>query len=176
MSGLTNDERCREPECARPPGKAHGMCDAHYAARRRAGTLPKRPTESERFWSKVEKTETCWLWTASKDRAGYGWFGKDGTATKAHRWAYESLVGPIPEDLVIDHLCRVRNCVRPDHLEPVTVAENTRRGLTGINLMNQDTCRNGLHPWPASAKVSADGYRRCRECAVIRHERSKSHA
>ena len=70
----------------------------------------------------------CWLWTGGKDRCGYGVFNSRGRRHKAHRWNYERLVGPIPVGLVLDHLCRVRNCVNPDHLEPVTVAENIARG------------------------------------------------
>lgn len=79
----------------------------------------------ERFWEKVEKTEKCWLWTAYVMPTGYGRFGRQ----LAHRFAYEHLVGPIPEGLDLDHLCRVRHCVNPAHLEPVTRAENLRRGI-----------------------------------------------
>lgn len=86
----------------------------------------------QRFWMKVDRTDTCWLWTASKTRNGYGMFGVsiDGkvTTSPAHRWAYEMLVGPIPTGLQIDHLCRVRHCVNPAHLEPVTGTQNIRRG------------------------------------------------
>lgn len=90
-----------------------------------------RPTEGERFWSKVDKTPDCWLWTAGKDWDGYGIFARDGSRScRAHRWSYEQAIGPIPEGLQIDHLCRVRNCVRPDHLEAVTSRTNTLRGET----------------------------------------------
>ena len=79
---------------------------------------------SARFWAKVDKTETCWLWTGGQS-AGYGRFGFKGRPNLgAHRFAYELLVGPIPPGLDLDHLCRVRNCVNPDHLEPVTRREN----------------------------------------------------
>lgn len=84
-------------------------------------------TEADRFFAKVEKTNDCWLWRAATT-VGYGVFKR---ATKvlvyAHRWSYEHHVGPIPEGLHIDHLCRVRACVNPAHLEPVTLAENNRR-------------------------------------------------
>lgn len=89
----------------------------------------------DRFWPKVEKTETCWLWTAALSPMGYGRFrGADGRTVQAHRFCYELIRGPIPDGLDLDHLCRVRNCVRPDHLEPVTRTENWRRGLGRFNL------------------------------------------
>lgn len=86
-----------------------------------------RRTVTERFWAKVEKTDSCWLWTAATAR-GYGRFGvTSGVTCLAHRWAYEALVGPIPDGLTLDHLCRTPACVRPDHLEPVTAEENLAR-------------------------------------------------
>ncbi len=82
------------------------------------------------FFAKVEFTDACWLWTASTDWYGYGWFWV-GAPRRAHRVCYEWLVGPIPAGLELDHLCRVPACVRPEHLEPVTHAENVRRGDLG---------------------------------------------
>lgn len=70
----------------------------------------------------------CWIWTGSTIRSGYGRLMYRGEQVLAHRRYYEHHVGPIPEGLTIDHLCRVRACVNPDHLEPVTNAENVRRG------------------------------------------------
>ena len=84
----------------------------------------------DRFWPKVEFTGFCWNWTAGTSAKGYGCFrlgGHDGKRTSAHRVAYELLVGPIPDGLELDHLCRNRRCVNPDHLEPVTGDENKRR-------------------------------------------------
>lgn len=88
---------------------------------------------TDRFWSKVDILPgSCWLWTAFTNHAGYGKFWLDGTMVRAHRWAYESEVGPIPDGLEIDHLCRVRHCVNPTHLEPVTPTENRRRAAECI--------------------------------------------
>jgi hypothetical protein len=91
----------------------------------------ERPTIAVRFWSKVDKTGDCWEWTAARTN-GYGVFRiggrKDGRLVPAHRHAYEELVGPIPNGLQIDHLCRNPACVNPSHLEPVTQKENILRG------------------------------------------------
>ena len=87
----------------------------------------KKPPQ-KRFWAKVDKTDACWLWTAHCNQGGYGRFWTGTEWQVAHRFAYELLVGPIPKGLDLDHLCRVRHCVNPTHLEPVTRAENLRRG------------------------------------------------
>ncbi len=83
----------------------------------------------ERFWAKVEPEPMtgCWLWTANAGRYGHGVFHDGRRSVKAYRWAYEHLVGPIPDGLTIDHLCRTPACVNPAHLEPVTMSENIRR-------------------------------------------------
>lgn len=84
-------------------------------------TLPAR------FEAKVERTDTCWLWMGAQNSRGYGCWAVQTVSQLAHRVAYEALVGPIPEGLTIDHLCRVKLCVNPAHLEPVTRRENIRR-------------------------------------------------
>jgi len=80
------------------------------------------------FWAKVDFTNTCWVWTACKDARGYGRFGVDRSNKKAHRLSYELLIGPIPEGTEIDHVCRNKSCINPDHLEAVTHRENVLRG------------------------------------------------
>lgn len=82
----------------------------------------------DRFWRHVEKTDTCWLWTASKQKDGYGQFVAFFNKPQlVHRLAYFLCKGGFDDEMTIDHLCYVRNCVNPDHLEVVTRAENTRR-------------------------------------------------
>ena len=82
----------------------------------------------ERFMLKVRQGENgCVFWTASTDKKGYGMFRVNGRMVRAHRWAYEYFRRPIPDGLELDHLCRVRACVRVEHLEPVTTSENVRR-------------------------------------------------
>ena len=93
-----------------------------------------------RFWERVQKGDggwACWEWLGGKDRFGYGLFEIAGTRAErekqgrrtamAHRFAYETLVGPIPDGLTLDHLCRNTSCVNPEHLEPVTEQENLAR-------------------------------------------------
>lgn len=87
----------------------------------------------ERFWDKVNKTESCWLWTASVDHNGYGRIRDGHKMRGAHRVSWEIKNGPIPEKLEIDHLCKCCCCVNPDHLEAVTKLENVRRSDAGYN-------------------------------------------
>ncbi len=125
-----------------------------------------RDAIERRFWSKVERTETCWLWTTYLDKQGYGrFFPTRKKNVRAHRFAYEMLVGPVPEGLQLDHLCRVRHCVNPDHLEPVTSRENTMRGTNQVVAKARQThCING-HPFDANNTYKhSDGRRQCRAC------------
>ncbi|MFB8182628.1 HNH endonuclease signature motif containing protein [Streptomyces sp. NPDC055966] len=89
---------------------------------------PSKRTAEQRFWEKVEKTDSCWLWIAGINRhTGYGRFGlRHGQMVDAHRYAYEIANGPIPEKHDVHHTCHVRHCVNPSHLEAVTRSENLR--------------------------------------------------
>jgi hypothetical protein len=117
----------------------------------------------ERFWSKVEKTDECWNWTGNTSR-GYGRFAESHTHfVQAHRFAYELIRGSIPAGLVLDHLCRNRRCVRPEHLEPVTLRENVLRGDgPTAQRARQSHCIQG-HSLD-DAYVTQEGYRQCRTC------------
>ena len=132
---------------------------------------PKPIDPPVRFWTKVEFTDTCWLWTAKCLPNGYGRFRigslADGTRDEAyaHRWAYEFCIAPIPSGLTIDHLCRVRHCVRPDHLEPVTQQINNLRsdGPSGAHA-RATHCIHG-HPFTEdNTYVRPQGWRECRTC------------
>lgn len=120
----------------------------------------------DRFSEKVRTGPGCWEWTASKTENGYGHFRLDGRLVLAHRLAYEWLVGPIPVGLTLDHLCRVRHCVRPDHLEPVTNRENILRGesFSGRACAGKTHCPAG-HPYDeANTYLDPRGWRNCRVC------------
>lgn len=138
-----------------------------------------KPIE-DRFFAKVEFSPDrydgtpCLLWTASLDGHGYGAF-YDGTRTeagnpktvRAHRWLYERWLGPVPDGLDLDHLCRVRHCVNPDHLEPVTRAVNlARSSLTPqARRAAQTHCLRGHEFTPENTYLRAHG-RSCRQCAL----------
>src|SRR3954463_13239409 len=86
-----------------------------------------------RFWRKVQRTDSCWIWLAAKSEGGYGRFWDGERLVNAHRFSYWLVTGEIPAEL--DHLCRNHACVRPDHLEAVTHRENVLRG-TSPNALN----------------------------------------
>ncbi len=90
------------------------------------------PSPRERVEARIDRSGDCWVWTGSRSSAGYGQVWSGGTNRGVHRIMYEQLVGPIPEGPVIDHLCRNPSCCTPAHLEPVTTAENVRRGPNGV--------------------------------------------
>ena len=125
----------------------------------------------ERFWQKVNKTSTCWLWVGAKDSYGYGHFRPGGrqATKKAHRWAYETLIGPIPPGLELDHLCRVRACVNPTHLEAVTQRENLLRSPLVVTTRNHRAtyCKRGHEFSEVNTYITKQG-RRCRICHLAR--------
>lgn len=121
---------------------------------------------SSRFWRKVDKGGPggCWLWTANKNRGGYGFIKIDRRNRSAHRVAYELSVGPIPDGLTIDHLCRVRHCVNPAHLEVVTKRTNTLRGTSPSAVHARKThCTHG-HKFTPENTYHWRGGRKCRAC------------
>lgn len=118
-----------------------------------------------RFYAKVQINEDgCHLWTAATNNMGYGVFSVEGKLKLAHRVSYEMEVGEIPEDLVLDHLCRVPNCVNPSHVEPFTQRENFIRG-DGVKFHSAKThCPKG-HPYSGgNLYTPPSGGRFCREC------------
>ena len=116
----------------------------------------------ERFFSKVEKQEDgCWIWQAGKTSWGYGTFSLNSRSLPAHRASYEHFVGPIPKGLHVDHLCEVRACVNPAHLEPVTIKENVRRASKGHAAKTH--CPRG-HEYDEANTYLWRGNRVCRTC------------
>jgi hypothetical protein len=123
-----------------------------------------------RFCAKLQREPVfgCWLWTGSLDLKGYGRIRPNPGAsmTSPHRVSYELFVGPIPGDTEIDHLCRVRHCVNPDHLEAVTHQENVRRGNVMLNnaQRHKTTCPRG-HEYDVVVRLAnGNSKRRCSTC------------
>lgn len=139
----------------------------------------------ERIADKFLIGDGCWQWTASLT-GGYGQInsGGRGRPLVAHRVVYELVKGPIPEGLQLDHLCRNRACVRPDHLEPVTQAENKHRGEAGlVHKRRMDVltaCVHGHEFKPENTHIgkNANGNpkRNCRKCRAIRERNRRERA
>lgn len=176
---------CSIEDCEKPSA-CRTWCWTHYDRWRRHGDPTKLGPRGERgtivadpverFWSKVEKTEGCWVWVGNTTgrrpgRVGYGSIVMGGRSVLAHRWSYEHHVGPIPEGWVIDHLCRETRCVNPDHLEAVTLQENSRRA-GGTSL----PARCGFGHDMADARSRKDGTRYCGTCANEAQRRRREKA
>lgn len=125
--------------------------------------------ELVRFEDKVLRIPEsgCWIWTGTVDGSGYGGIKIRGKLTKAHRLSYEHYVGKIQPELEIDHLCRVRCCVNPEHLDQVTRSENLKRSPILNRTHRKDideSCVNG-HSWtPENTYINDKGHRFCRKC------------
>jgi hypothetical protein len=128
--------------------------------------IPANPTERFAALYEAEPMSGCWLWLAGCYTNSYGMFWDGEREVRAHRFAYERYRGPISAGLQLDHLCRVKVCVNPSHLEPVTLRENVRRGISppAINAV-KDTCLHG-HPFTAvNTRIRPnDKGRRCLTC------------
>lgn len=129
-----------------------------------------------------EPNSGCWLWTDSLDRHGYGQFNVGcrtpgrNSVKRAHRVMYELLVGPVPVSLDLDHRCRTRSCVNPDHLEPVTRKENLGRSPLVTSDRGRDACREGHRYTTHTTRMAVRGAkvtRRCRVCDRIAARRSR---
>lgn len=123
----------------------------------------------KRFWARLDKQANgCWLWTHTLDEDGYGVLCVKKKPRRAHRFGYELLIGPIPEGMTIDHLCRVRSCVNPAHMEPVTNGENVLRGMSFSAVNKRKThCIRGHAFDEANTYYHPRGQRVCRKCANV---------
>lgn len=131
--------------------------------------------DAERFFAKVHKTDGCWEWTAGKDLDGYGSFWFRGKNVGAHRWSYEHHKGTVPPGMEVDHLCHNPSCVRPDHLEAVSGAENKRRGYSPSAITARaGVCKRGHLLTPDNLFIGKDGRRRCKACKNARNRRYMS--
>lgn len=118
---------CKHPGCDIPKAKSRGYCNAHYLRFIRGKEMDapvRRPmSDRERFWTKVDKSASCWLWRGATHK-GYGFFHYKGAARLAHRVSYLWQNGEIPNGLEVDHMCHNRACVNPSHLRLVTHSIN----------------------------------------------------
>jgi hypothetical protein len=119
----------------------------------------------ERLMRHTEVTPTCWLWRGALTR-GYGQLRVEDQMKYAHRVSYELAHGPIPEGLQLDHLCRVPNCIRPSHLEPVTQQVNIERGDAGKRNISKTHCPQGHEYTEANTGRTTTGARYCRACKM----------
>lgn len=166
-------EFCPADDCDRPV-RARGWCNTHYMRWLNHGDVAadtpvidmKPGTPLERLMRRVVVDGNgCWIYGGKLMNTGYGSIHVDGVPTLTHRFSYEVHVGPIPDGLHIDHLCRVRACCNPEHLEPVTQAENNRRAARKL-----DHCKRGHAFDETNTYVSPDGMRQCRTCRKLRRD------
>ena len=176
-----SDVTCGVADCSNS-AVTRGWCSAHYQRWQRWGDpvgknamVDRVSAHPVRFWSLVNKGPECWVWNGTRTDKGHGLFhytevkGHPVQET-AHRYAYKQLVGPIPEGLHLDHLCRNPPCVNPDHTEPVTPRENVLRGdgVTAVNARKTHCDRGHEFTHENTYVPSTRRERVCRACLAIR--------
>ena len=147
---------------------ARGWCNAHYTRWRVHGnplTNLRDVTDEQRFLRFVDPSGGCWEWRGARMSDGYASFQANGKTTLGHRWSYQNWIGPIPDGLTLDHLCRNRGCVNPAHLEPVSSRENVLRSPTAPPAVNarKTHCIHG-HEFTFENTYMHKGRRGCRVC------------
>lgn len=166
--------------------QAQGLCPKHYSRFKRHGK-PEGRTSVDRLMAmvKVDPLTECWQWQGGLESGGYGSFKPhtDRPTQRAHRAAYELLVGPIPDGLHLDHLCHTnddtclggttclhRRCVNPAHLEPVDPAENARRGKSPTHMARRaGSCQRNHDPSELVVRRRGNGqtFMACRACCRL---------
>lgn len=168
MPVLGKCEQC-DREFSREPSKAGRYCSRSCAMRGRDHSNRTQAPVADRFQAHIvpDPISGCWQWTGAVSRAGYGRFWLTG-ATDAYRAAWQIFRGEIPAGLTLDHLCRNRRCVNPEHLEPVPGPVNILRGNgpTAVNA-RKTHCKRG-HPFDAENTGITSNGRRCRRCGIDR--------
>lgn len=177
--GLCNIEGCYRKATSK------GWCDVHDMRLRKHGSFDvvktawdTRPRGEVLFWAKVDKNgpNGCWLWLGKLSKKGYGGYSYNSKHSSPHRYSYELHKGAIPEGLTVDHLCRVRHCVNPDHLEVVTNEENVLRGFGwGANNARKTHCIHGHELSGPNLYKSPNSIQRfCRTCISLRNKKHKA--
>ena len=174
---------CTVEGCGSTHRVSKGLCNKHYLRQERYGDTEAVHPKTKivhplinRVEAKLDKNGpvfkelgSCWLWKGRKSKDGYGYITQYDNAYRVHRVTYEHYVGPIPEKLELDHLCRVRHCAAPLHLEPVTREVNRLRGNNVCTLNSKKThCKRG-HELPEERLNN--GQRYCFVCAEERYKR-----
>ena len=156
---------------------ARGYCPGHYQRWRKYGTAGATPicdnhryTLIQRWAAKVrlpDTSEGCWIWTAARQKGGYGSIGSGlGSTILAHRYAYQLFVGDVPDGMELDHLCRNTACVNPNHLEAVPHRVNMLRSEAPPGHHARKThCKNG-HPFDEANTYRRGVGRACRACVL----------
>jgi hypothetical protein len=159
---------------------SRGYCNRHYLKLKRYGDATANPpsrvletaTEANaRFDASIQVADSgCWEWIRTRNREGYGHFAYNYQTIRAHRWSYERAYGPVPDGLVVGHKCDNKPCVNPDHLEAITVQQNTQdahdRGLVVNQESRKTHCVNG-HLLPPADE---NNRRVCMACRVARQK------
>lgn len=138
---------------------------------------PLTQRELDRLWSHVSEDENgCWIWTGSRYRDGYGSFTLDGRSAYTHRIMYMIFIGEIAKGMHTDHLCRVRECCNPEHLEIVTARENLMRSPVAPAALNaaKTHCKRGHELSGDNVRVDRRGGRACRACAREKYHAKKA--
>lgn len=155
MEQASTGSTCSHPGCT-DPGSQKGMCAQHRAHFRKYGEtrdikrIRKFESLSDAFVLRIDFEGDCWVWTGPTDGFGHGSLERKPYKSKAHRYSYETYVGPIPKGYEIDHQCRNASCVRPSHLKAVTHA---------VNLQNRDTSRSNSSGYRGVSQFGSDKWR-----------------